>query len=589
MLYRLVFYSIATVLLFSCAHPVSPGGGAKDKDAPVVLGTSPENGSANFKKDRFTIDFDEFVELQDAQNQILISPPLQNNPDYKIKGKSVQVKFNEALKENTTYSVYFGDAIVDITEGNPISNYTYIFSTGPFTDSLSLQGVVKDAFTLDPVSDCFVMLYKDDNDTISLDSMPLLVRPYYLSKTDDLGRYRFSGLGYDKYLLFAIIDMNGSLSFDLPNEQIGFIDSLISPTYINKPIIDSTAADSTFNDSTELIVRDTVMGIQDSLVEKKDDFFSDEIITYNTLLFTEKQKKLKLLSYKLIRDNTLQFIFNLPAKDVQINQLSIADREQWYFSKVSKDNDTITWFMKDMGLDTLNVLIRQDRDTLELLEIRLEKPNVRPNRRKDKEEKKPLLFEPIPKNKKLLPGQNPGIRFFQPIDSISLDSAVLINVEDTIINPEFVFMDSLKMSIGFKINNIEDSRYKILIPDSSIYDWNGSSNDELKINFSSIKLSEYGQLTMKITNSAKQKLLIQLFIDKDKVLKQDAVDNDTVLIYKYLSPVKYGFKVIFDDNGNGKWDVGEYSTKQQAERVEYFEKLIEVRANWEIEEEWDIK
>lgn len=589
MLNRLAFYIVATILLISCAHPVSPGGGAKDKDAPVALGTSPENGSANFKKDRFTIEFDEFVELQDAQNQILISPPLQNNPDYKIKGKSIQVKFNEKLKENTTYSVYFGDAIVDITEGNPVSNYTYIFSTGPFTDSLSLQGVVKDAFTLEPVSNCFVMLYKNDNDTISLDSMPLLVRPYYLSKTDDMGRYRFSGLGYDKYLLFAIIDMNGSLSFDLPNEQIGFIDSLISPTYINKPIVDSTLSDSVFADSTELIVSDSIVGIQDSLVEKQDKFFSDQITTYNTLLFTERQKKLKLLSYKLIRDNTLQFIFNLPNKDVQISQLSIADREQWYFSKASKDNDTVTWYMKDMGLDTLNVLIRQNRDTLELLEIRMEKPGIKQNRRKDKKEKKPLLFEPIPKNKRLLPGQNPGIRFFQPIESISLDSAVFINIEDTIVNPDFLFLDSLKMSIGFKINNVEDNLYKILIPDSTIYDWNGNANDEIKINFNTIKLSEYGQLSMKITNSNNKKLLIQLLVDEDKVLKQNAVDNDTVLIYKYLNPVKYGFKVIFDENGNGKWDVGEYSTRKQAERVEYFDKVVEVRANWEIEEEWNIK
>lgn len=589
MLNRLVLYIIASILLFSCAHPVSPGGGSKDKEAPVVLGTSPENGSANFKKDRFTIEFNEFVELKDAQNQILISPPLQNNPDYKTKGKSIQIKFNEKLKENTTYSVYFGDAIVDITEGNPNSNYTYIFSTGAFTDSLSLQGVVKDASTLEPISNCFVMLYKDDNDTISLDSMPLLVRPYYLSKTDDLGRYRFSGLGYDKYLLFAIIDMNGSLSFDLPNEQIGFIDSLISPAYINKPVVDSTLVDSTFSDSTAIIVSDTIMGIQDSLVEKEDKFFSDEIITYNTLLFTERQKKLKLISYKLIRDNTLQFIFNLPANDVQISQLSIADREQWYYSKASKEKDTITWYMKDMGLDTLNVLIKQKQDTLELLEIRLEKPNLRKNRRKDKEENKALQYEPIPKNKKLLPGQNPGIRFFQPIDSIRLDSAVFINVEDTLINPEFVFLDSLKMSVGFKINNIEDSRYKILIPDSTIYDWNGNANEELKIVYNTIKLSEYGQLSMKITKSSNQKLLIQLLADDNKVLKQEAVANDTTLVYKYLNPVKYGFKVIFDENGNGKWDVGEYSTKQQAERVEYFGKVIEVRANWEIEEEWEIK
>jgi len=586
MLNKLIIYFSVSILLFSCAHPVSPGGGAKDKDAPNILGTSPENGSANFTKDKFTIEFDEFVELKDPQNQILISPPLRENPTYKIKGKSLQVKFNEELKENTTYSIYFGDAIVDITENNPRSNYTYIFSTGPFTDSLSLQGVVKDAFSLKPVEGCFVMLYKDDNDTITHDSMPLLVRPYYLSKTDENGRYRFSGLGDDDYLLFALMDMNGSLSFDLPNEQIGFIDSLLHPVYISKPEIDTTLMDSTLVDSNAIVLSDTSRILNDSLVNIEPDFFSDELITYNTLLFAEKEKVLKFLGYEIIRDNTLQFTFNLPAKNVNISQLNIADREQWYISQRSKENDTITWYMKDMGLDTLNVLIRQEKDTLEQLEIRLKKPD--PRRRKKVDEKKFLNFEPIPKNKKLLPGQNPGIKFYLPLDSINLDSAVLIDVEDTIIHPDYVFLDSLKMKIGFKVNNIEDSKYKLLIPDSSIFDWNGIANNEMRLNFSSIKLSEFGQLTMKINNYSNEQLIIQL-LDDEKIIRQDYIQNDTSLVYKYLEPIKYGFKVIFDENRNGKWDAGEYNIKKQPERVEYYDKVLEIRANWEIEESWIIE
>ncbi|PLX06912.1 MAG: hypothetical protein C0598_13450, partial [Marinilabiliales bacterium] len=326
--------------------------------------------------------------------------------------------------------------------------------------------------------------------------------------------------------------------------------------------------------------------LNDSLVNIEPDFFSDELITYNTLLFAEKEKVLKFLGYEIIRDNTLQFTFNLPAKNVNISQLNIADREQWYISQRSKENDTITWYMKDMGLDTLNVLIRQEKDTLEQLEIRLKKPD--PRRRKKVDEKKFLNFEPIPKNKKLLPGQNPGIKFYLPLDSINLDSAVLIDVEDTIIHPDYVFLDSLKMKIGFKVNNIEDSKYKLLIPDSSIFDWNGIANNEMRLNFSSIKLSEFGQLTMKINNYSNEQLIIQL-LDDEKIIRQDYIQNDTSLVYKYLEPIKYGFKVIFDENRNGKWDAGEYNIKKQPERVEYYDKVLEIRANWEIEESWIIE
>lgn len=579
---KTIFYALFLAVLFSCAHPVSPGGGPKDMKPPEILACYPENGSANFGVDRFTIDFDEFVTLEDVQNEALISPPLNETPDFKIKGKSLEVKFNEELKSNTTYSIYFGDAITDITEGNPISNYTYIFSTGAYVDSLSLQGKVLNAFTHQEVEDCFVMLYKDNNDTIPLDSLPLLLRPYYLSKTDENGRFRFNGLGNDEYLMFAILDMNSSLSFDQPNEEIAFLDTLVTPSYVIKPIVDTTVVDS-----IDLIVADTLLSeTSDSLLIDKDDLFSEQLVTYEMFLFKEKDTLLKLMSSKVIRDNTLQFVFNLPAKDVFITTLNYSDRELWYVSEMSKETDTITWYYHNLPIDTLDLLVMNGADTLEMFSLNIAKKQVGKNRKKD--ESLELKWELKPTSKILKPHTSPRIKFYQPIDNINFDSSVLIAGVDTILNPGFHFTDSLKMEIEVPVENVEDAKYKIAISDSSIYDWNGLANNDILAQFSTKPLSEYGTLILNISNTKKQTLILQLLNANEEILRQDFFSGDTNLVYKYLKPEKHRLKVIYDTNNNGKWDTGNYLKNQQAEKITYFEKELELRANWDIEEEWVI-
>ena len=579
-------------LLISCAHPGNPGGGPKDRDAPVVLASFPENGSANFNTNKFNIDFDEFIKLEDIHNQALISPPLYKKPDFKVKGKSLQVTFNEELKENTTYSVYFGDAITDITEGNPVSNFTYIFSTGPFVDSLSLQGKVKDAFTLEPIEACFVMLYKDDNDTISLDSLPLFVRPYYLSKTDKEGRFRFNGLGNQEYLMFAILDMNSSLSFDQPNEQIAFIDSLISPTYVKKQEKDTSLIDSEAIIANELdknLVSDSLSELViDSLLRAKSNLFSDQLLTYEMFLYNEKDTVLKLMSAKIIKENTIQYVFNIPINNnVNIEVLNHADREIWHVSDTSANADTITWFYKNLPMDTLEVLVKHKTDTLDFINFRLNKPKVGKNRKK--EEPKNLKWATSPATRILKPGDMPGIIFNQPIESIDFDSIVLISGNDTILKPDFYFTDNLQMQVEIPVKNIENTKYLLVIPDSCIFDWNGLANLEALVRFSTKPLNEYGTFILNVSLNNEQPIILQLLDPKNNILKQNYFSSDTTLVYNYLNAGKYKLKVIFDSNSNGKWDVGDYLKNIQAEKVTFYKTELEVRANWEIEEDWVIE
>ena len=239
---------------FACGHWLRDGilrpariarRGPKDTQPPQVIKIRPPNYSAHFKGDRFEIDFDEFIELNNINQSLLISPPMDELPDFKAKGKTLLVKFNEELKENTTYTLFFGDAIVDITEKNPVIENTYIFSTGDRVDSMSMEGKVINAIDLQPAADVFVMLYKvtdkavtlndNGNRDIELDSMPMLFKPFYLSKTNENGQYKFNGLADEKYLIFALRDLNSNHIFDQPTEEIAFLDSLVKPAYSGPP------------------------------------------------------------------------------------------------------------------------------------------------------------------------------------------------------------------------------------------------------------------------------------------------------------------------------------------------------------------
>ena len=578
-------------ILSRCAHPLSPSGGAKDVTPPQVLETKPENGSAHFVGNKFTIEFDEFISLEKISEEGLISPPLSEQPDFKVKGKSLQVKFNEPLKPNTTYSVYFGDAIVDITEKNPLSNYTYIFSTGDYVDSLSMQGEVIDAFNLEPIEDAFVMLYKNNNDTLPFDSLPLAVKPYYLSKTDENGKFMFHGLADEKYMLFALNDLNRSYIFDQPGEGIAFLDSLVSPQYI-KPIINDTAViDSTLlinSDSISTEIIDSSFSKVDSLQTEKPD--EEQLVNYELFLFTHKDTVQKLLKAELFKRNTLRFSFSMPAANISFKPLNFDLDSTWFNSEYSIEKDTITWYLKTLPVDTLQLLISNNNDTLEQLDIRLipKKKLTGRKKKKDEAEKKEFLkWETNVQKRNLVLDQQAEITFEQPIINTYTDSAWFATKEDTIYKLDFAFIDSIHRQIRIPFELEEDSKYSIYFPDSAFTDWNGLHNKAIFLEIFTKSLREYGTFVINLHPFENQSYILQLLGAKESVARQHFFQGDTSITYNYVDPKKYLLKIIFDDNNNGKWDAGNYLLKKQPEKVIYFLKEVNVRANWEIEEDWE--
>ncbi len=163
--------------------------------------------------------FDEWVTLKDVYNQLVISPPMPDEPEIKQKGKAIIIQLPDSLREETTYTINFGNAITDLNEGNILDNYVFVFSTGSILDSLKLTGSVVDAITLKPVDDVWVMLYN-----VGEDSAVYKRKPDYIAKSNATGNWTMSFLPADSFAVVALKDENVNFLYDQEAEYFGWLD-----------------------------------------------------------------------------------------------------------------------------------------------------------------------------------------------------------------------------------------------------------------------------------------------------------------------------------------------------------------------------
>ncbi|HEV2833597.1 MAG TPA: Ig-like domain-containing domain [Hanamia sp.] len=208
---NLFFLLTATALLYlvtvmgsGCAQIGSPTGGFRDSLPPVLLNSNPPNNSIHFKGNRVTLTFDEYVHLDKLQENLLVSPTPKINPNIDYKLKQVTIKIRDTLQPNTTYSLQLGNAIQDINENNPYPNFTYVFSTGSYIDSLTLSGNVELAETGKTDSTLLVFLYND-----LTDSAVYKKKPKYITRVNGQGNFEFKNLAEGTYNVFALKDESG--------------------------------------------------------------------------------------------------------------------------------------------------------------------------------------------------------------------------------------------------------------------------------------------------------------------------------------------------------------------------------------------
>ena len=528
------------LLLASCAQIVTPSGGDKDITPPFAYDTAavPPNFSPNFEGDKIVIPFNEYINLKDPRNQVIISPPFEVAPDIRVKNKSIIIELNEAPRENTTYTFNFGASIEDITERNPASNFKYVFSTGPELDSLVYAGYVYNAFSLKPEKEVFVMLYEN-----TADSIPLLEKPSYFAKTDESGVFAINYLKPGNYKVFVLKDINANFLFDLPTEAVAFQDSLITP-YIPK------------NDTNQVI--------------PKFYLFNEDNNFQFVKKSTVKAPGEVVIEMNKWSENTAVRIVDLPADAPKI------------YSRVATHGDSIQLWVNEWPEDTLFLEVKDDTAFVDTIGINLVTEPL------EEGAKKPTLTMASNAKPYFDLHKDFVVRFNHPIDSF--DASKLTFIEDSI--PKQVTMeptDSTKRAYAIKYPWKEELVYDIVLDSAAFIDIYGLASDSLVDGFRTQRENYYGDLKFKVKLPNQDHQYILEFLSANgSMIQKLTLKEDQVLNFPNLGPGNYQFKLIFDRNNNGVWDTGNYLQHLQPETQLYYSEVIEVRSNWDQELEWVI-
>lgn len=339
--------------LYSCAQVGTITGGDKDSIPPIVIKTYPIEYGINYEKNKVYISFNEFVQFKELESKFFMSPPpLKEKPEFKFRRKTLIVKFQNELKDSTTYRLAFGDAIVDYNESNPMPNYDFVFSTGQEIDTFAIQGKILDAQTLSPEEKVIVMIYENNEDSI-----PYLQRPDYIAKADTAGLFSISFIPKGIYKIFGLVDINDNYTFDLPNEKIAFLDTVIDTKIFIKEKKDSLKEGTIIHDKLTGEILDTLK--QDSVVITKKFFFSPNNLELFT--FEEDNKRQALRSFKRNKYYLCDFIFNRPIDDtLSIKPFNFNTEKNWYYKELSEKKDTLSYWITDTSIahkDTLEFIV----------------------------------------------------------------------------------------------------------------------------------------------------------------------------------------------------------------------------------------
>jgi len=548
----LVFYTLA------CATIVSPTGGPKDITPPKMVSSEPKALSTNFQGNKLVLTFDEYIQLKSPEKFLLISPPLKKLPEIIVKrGRDVVIKLEDTLLQNTTYNFYFGEAIVDLNENNPIRNFNFAFSTGNEIDSLSLSGSVTDAFTRLPAKGVFVGLYRDFSDSIPMKQIPV-----YVSRTSETGNFHFSNLASGKYCAMALMDGNSDYMFNLPTEMVGFSSDSVQP-YFN------------------------AINLNDTVAMKKADLKKENLVSMT--IFPQPDSTQRVLKSVIAAKNKLSIVFRYPTTNPSFRALNIPDSLPWALQEWNRTNDTLNAWLLNKP-DTLKLEIADRGVILDTITISTEMKVVGKPRNP---EKAPVLTFASTAASRVLGYNKPLlITFLNPVGEYDFSKIVCTRIvakDTSIFKPEIKFTDSIHRHLLLSYTWNATEKYDVYIPKSTFTGIYKEACDSTHIAFQMKPAEEYGKFAVLINRKDKSfPVIVQLLTDKGTVVDQRIITSEKRADFGLLPPGKYGLKAIMDINANGRWDTGIFIKKIQPEKVIMHPKLFEVRMNWEDEETWDL-
>jgi uncharacterized protein (DUF2141 family) len=208
-----------------CANIIPPSGGPRDSLPPVLVSANPKDSTTNFRGNRIILTFDEYIDLQDVQQNLLFTPIFETNPVIEAKLRTLTLKLKDSLEANTTYTFNFGNAIKDINESNVLRNFTYTFSTGPALDSLTLSGKVILAETGKIDTTLIVVLHNTFEDSVIAKK-----RPRYVTRLDGSGNFTFKNLPADTFAVYALSDVGGQRKYTSTSQLFAFNNTPVKTT-----------------------------------------------------------------------------------------------------------------------------------------------------------------------------------------------------------------------------------------------------------------------------------------------------------------------------------------------------------------------
>lgn len=519
-----LLFLLLLLLTVQCARRGRPEGGPLDLEPPQMLSAEPNTMTTEFKADKIRIYFNEFIRLTNVQRQLIISPPMKYFPEIRPQGlptKFIDILLVDTLQGNTTYTLNFGQSVQDNNESNPLSFFKYVFSTGSYIDSLSVRGNIKDALLEKPENFITVMLYEADS-TFN-DSTIYKKPPTYITNTlDSLTKFNLENLKPGTYHLLALKDKNNNYLYNQKNDKIAFLNQTITlPT------------DSTF-----------------------------------TLNLFKEINTFSIRRPSQVAKNRYLFGYEGSSEGIRIEILNKVNDSFDYRITKQPDKDTLFYWFKNIAADTLSFKVYQNTSVPDTFRVPL------------KEMKKDTLvikqiytsFQPIDK----------PYGFSTEIPLVAADSSKVSVVDQDSVAVAFKFYieDQQKLIIDYP--KTENNKYSMLLLPGAFTDFYGNKNDTIKISSRTKSERDYGRLNLNLETVRDFPVLVQLLDASGRIYTEKIAESRGTIDFRYIDPGKYRVRIIHDTNANGKWDTGNWFEKRQPEAVEYFEKTIDLRANWDV-------
>lgn len=522
------FYLVSFLLLliYSCAAIQTPQGGPKDTEPPKVIKAEPKNMSKNFNAKKITIDFDEYIKLNNEFKEFTISPEQERPPILKNKGRRLEITLQDSLEKNTTYTLNFGKAIADIHEGTAIKNFQYVFSTGSTLDSLSISGDVKNALTGAPELDAVVMIIP-----LAKDSIFGKKKPAIYTTTDSSGNFKLNNLRKDKYKIYALKEKNGDKVYQQVNDEVGFIKEPINLT-----------------------------GNIDSI---------------KLTVFKELATIFRIVDRKLNNDGSITMDFNQQLRKPEIKVIDPPVANQNKYVKFNRNNDSVRVWLADLSFDSVKVAILDEGKGLDTVKFMRGKKDTYTRN---------ISFADNLEGGLVNPNKNLHLNFNFPIEKIDLTKIELL--EDSIPRKNFTLTkDSTALYTGYILSypwkNKEN--YILKFSEGAVTAIFNAKNKEIIKKFSVASTDDYGTLILNIEvpDTTKNYVLEIVNDKKDHVVSaQRILKSGKISFTNYRVGIYYG-RIVYDENKNGTWDTGDVKKGIQPEKIWYIPKELSIRANWE--------